>query len=122
MKPEKQKAVFLSNDESLHDIFLDTHLNNEQELMTNINMYLVKKAERKQLTQYFQERNISIEWYYISVNDETWKKNIEMKNKTVKEQDDGSSFPLNEVILDRVNKLFEVPSQDENMIMIKVNY
>ena len=110
--------------------------------MTNINMYLVKKGaeivnngcdvildwgfwkkeERKQLTQYFQERNISIEWYYVSVDDETWKKNIEMRNKSVKEHDDGSSFSLNEEILDRANKLFEVPSQDENMIIIKVNY
>ena len=138
---EKQKAVLLSNDELLHYVFPNTHPNNEQELMTNINMYLVKKGaeivnngcdvildwgfwkkeERKQLTQYFQERNISTLWYYVSVDDETWKKNIETRNKEVKEQDDGSSFPLNEEILDRANKLFEVPSQDENMIIIKVN-
>ena len=138
---EKQKAVLLSNDELLHDIFPNTHPNNEQELMININRYLVKKSveivnngcdvildwefwkkeERKQLTQYFQERNISTLWYYVSVDDETWKKNIETRNKEVKEQDDGSSFPLNEEILDRANKLFEVPSEDENMIIIETN-
>ena len=139
---EKHKAVLLSNDELLHDVFPDTHPNNQQMLMKNINMYLVKKSaeiakngcdvildwgfwkreERKKLTQYFKDRNISIEWYYISVDDETWYKNIEIRNKAVKENDDGSSFTLNEEILERANKLFEAPSQDENMIIIDAKH
>ncbi len=139
---EKQKVILLSNDELIHDVFPNTHPNDQQPLMANINRYLIKKAteivqngcdvildwgfwkkeERVKLTQYFQERNIFIEWYYISLDDETWKKNIEIRNKMVKEQDDGSSFSLNDEILERANKLFEVPLKDENMIIIEANH
>lgn len=134
---ETQNAVLLSNDELLHDVFPNTHPGDQKDLMERINMYLIKKAaelvrngchvildwgfwkkeERVQLTRYLEERKIPIEWVYIRVNDDAWKKNIEKRNREVEKHDDGYSFYLNEEILKRANRLFEPPEADENMIV-----
>ena len=136
---ETQKAVLLSNDELLHDVLPNMHPGNQEDLMKRIDMYLMKKAvelvrcgnhvildwgfwrkeERIRLTRYFEESNIPIEWVYIRVNDDVWKKNIEKRNMEVEKRDDGSSFYLNEDILERANRLFEPPEADEGMIVVE---
>lgn len=136
---ETQQAILLSNDELLHDVLPNTHPGDQKDLMERINRYLMKKAvelvkcgcdvildwgfwkkeERVRLTQYFVERRIPIEWVYTRVNDDVWKKNIEKRNGEIEKRDDGSSFYLNEEILERANRLFEPPEADEGMIVVE---
>ena len=95
-------AVIISPDEATYDL-----INNEQGEFYNIfskrlTEYLNKKVaeivqaganviyerglwskeEREKIVKYYKDRNVECEVHYISVDDETWKKNIAERNKS----------------------------------------
>ena len=130
---EKSKAVLLSNDEIIHDLYCDEYPLSRFEFALKVNNYLLKKAveivnagsnvildwgfwkkeERTQISDYFKCNNIGAEWHYIDIDDDTWNSNIKKRNKEVMEHDDGSSFYLSNEIINLVNMQFEVPCEDE---------
>ncbi len=68
--------------------------------------------ERKQVSRYFAERNITYEWRYIDVSDEDWKKNIDERNKLVSEKK-CDAYLMDEGLLNKLMAQFEQPTREE---------
>ena len=129
-------GVLLSDDELLHDLFPGIHPKNHRDSIVKIDKYLLKKtisivnsgcdvildwgfwkkAERKEISNYFHKYNINVEWYYIDISNDVWKQNIQKRNTL--NFNDGSSFYLDEEIIKKVNEQFEEPDESEKFIRI----
>lgn len=130
---EKINAVILSTDEATFDL-----INNEQGEFYNIfakrvKNYLAKKAveivkagcnvildwgfwtkqERREITDYFSEQGIDVEWHYIDIDDERWHQLIEKRNNRIKDGNGGSDFYLDQCLMDKLLSEFEKPSESE---------
>lgn len=130
---EKLNAVIISPDEATYDL-----INNEQGEFYNVfserlNKYLTKKVgeivqaganviferglwshkDRKEIREYYKNIGIDFEIHYICVNDETWKQNIEERNKKVQEGNGGSDFYLDEGLMKKFESKWEEPTEDE---------
>lgn len=130
---EKINAVILSTDEATFYL-----INNEQGEFYNIfakrvKIYLAKKAveivkagcnvildwgfwteqERREITDYFSEQGIDVEWHYIDIDDERWHQLIEKRNIKIKEENSGSDFYIDQGLMDKLLSEFEKPSKSE---------
>lgn len=129
----RENAVVLSTDEATYDL-----INNEQGEFYNVfaervNKYLSKKTVeivnaganvildwgfwtnegRKNISEFFKNNDIQYEWHYIDIDDETWNKNIEERNKKIEEGNGGSDFYLDEGLMNKLLSKFEKPSKEE---------
>ena len=130
---EELNAVIISPDEATYDL-----INNEQGEFYNIfserlSKYLTKKVgeialaganvifekglwsheERKEIKEYYKSIGIDCEIHYVYVDDETWKQNIEERNKRVLEEKGGSDFYLDEGLKNKLESLWEEPTKEE---------
>lgn len=130
---EKINAVILSTDEATFDL-----INNEQGEFYNIfakrvKIYLAKKAveivkagcnvildwgfwteqERREITDYFSEQGIDVQWHYIDIDDGRWHQLIEKRNIKIKEENSGSDFYIDQGLMDKLLSEFEKPSKSE---------
>ena len=130
---EKINAVILSTDEATFDL-----INNEQGEFYNIfakrvKIYLDKKAveivkagcnvildwgfwteqERREITDYFSEQGIDVQWHYIDIDDGRWHQLIEKRNIKIKEENSGSDFYIDQGLMDKLLSEFEKPSKSE---------
>ncbi|MGN0570266.1 MAG: AAA family ATPase [Candidatus Fimenecus sp.] len=130
---DKEKAVILSTDEATLDL-----IKNEQGEFYNIfaervNKYLRKKAveivnigcnvildwgfwtktDRKELTDYFNDYGIDVEWHYIYIEQSRWEMLIEERNKRIKAGNGGSDFYLDEGLMKKLLSKFEEPTEEE---------
>ena len=137
---DKYNAVILSTDEVTFDL-----INNEQGEFYNIfaervNLHLRKKAveickaganvildwgfwtrdNRIEITEYLKSFGIVYEWHYMDVDDDSWEKNIDERNRRIQEGNDGSDFFVDEGLKNKVLTLFEVPSEDEIDVWYKL--
>ncbi len=140
MIKEKENAIILSTDEVTYDL-----IDNEQgefydQFCVRVNKYLNKKAveivkagcnvildwgfwtkeNRKKETEYFKSKGIDIEWHYVDIDDDTWNKNIDERNKKMESGQGGCDFYVNEGLKNKVISLFEEPSKDEIDVWYKV--
>lgn len=113
---DKYNAVIISPDEATYEL-----INNEQgefynEFSKKLNKYLTRivgeiaKAganviferglwshkERKETREYYKNNGIDCEIHYVNVDEETWNKNVEERNKRVLDGKGGSDFYLDE--------------------------
>ena len=79
------------------------------------------KEERKKAVKYYNDRNIECEIHYVSVDNETWMKNIAERNKKVKEIKETSDFYIDEGLIRKSETLWEEPTEDEVDVIYKVN-
>ena len=82
---------------------------------------LWSKKERKDLKVYYQSNGIECEIHYVCVDDDTWKKNIDERNKRVLEGNGGSDFYLDEGLMKKLESLWEEPAEDEYDILYNVS-
>ena len=126
-------AVIISPDEATYEL-----INNEQGEFYNafserLNKYLTKKVgeiaqaganviferglwtkkDRENIKEYYYNNGIECEIHYISVDDETWRKNIDERNKRIENGNGGSDFYLDEGLLKKLESKWEEPSKDE---------
>ncbi len=126
-------AVIISPDEATYEL-----INNEQGEFYNIfserlNKYLTKKVgeiaqaganviferglwskeDRKNIREYYKNKGIECEIHYVCVDDETWKININERNKKIDEGKGGSDFYLDEGLLKKLEAKWEEPSKEE---------
>ena len=126
-------AVIISPDEATYDL-----INNEQGEFYNIfserlNNYLTKKVgeivqaganviyerglwskkERKKIREFYENTGIQYEIHYIYVDNETWKKNIDERNKRITDGNGGSNFYLNNGLMKKLELLWEEPDSSE---------
>lgn len=137
---EIENAVILSTDEATYDL-----INNEQGEFYNVfaervNKYLRKKAVeivkaganvildwgfwtnegRNDISEYFKLHNVKYEWHYVDVDDETWYKNIEERNKKIEEGDCVSDFYVDDGLMKKLLSRFEVPKKEKIDVWYKV--
>lgn len=137
---DKYNAVILSSDEATYDI-----IDNEQgELFDRISPrlknYLTKKAgeiakaganviyerglwakkDRDEIRKYYDSLGVEYEIHYVCVDDKTWEKNIEERNKRVLEGNGGSDFYFNDGLKKKLMSYWEEPTIDEYDVKIDV--
>lgn len=137
---DKEKAVILNVDELTYDLFDNEQGDKYEERTDRAKKYLIKKAvelvkaecsvildwgfwdakTRSDITKYFEYNNINVEWHYIDIKDTVWNKNIEKRNKKVKEGNGSSDFYVTEELKSKVLSMFEVPSKEEIDIWYKL--
>ena len=126
-------AVIISPDEATYDL-----INNEQGEFYNIfserlNNYLTKKVgeivqaganviyerglwskkERKKIREFYEKMGIQYEIHYIYADNETWKINIDERNKRITDGNGGSNFYLNNGLMKKLELLWEEPDSSE---------
>ena len=130
---EKHTAVILSTDEATYDLIANEQGEFYNIFAQRVNDYLKKKAveickaganvildwgfwtkdNRIDISSYLQSCDISYEWHYIDVDDDTWNRNIEERNKRIEEGNGGSDFYVDEGLLNKLLSMFEKPDKDE---------
>lgn len=130
---EKHTAVILSTDEATYDLIANEQGEFYNIFAQRVNDYLKKKAveickaganvildwgfwtkdNRIDISSYLQSCDISYEWHYIDVDDDTWNRNIEERNKRIEEGNSGSDFYVDEGLLNKLLSMFEVPDKAE---------
>ena len=141
MLKAKLNAVIIAPDEFTYEL-----INNEQGEFYNVfserlNKYLTKKVgeiaraganviferglwsskDRKDIKEYYKNNNIECEIHYVYVDDNSWKKNIEERNKRVLEGNGGSDFYLDEGLMKKLESKWEEPKKDEYDVIYKVS-
>ena len=129
---EKENAVILSCDELTKDLFDNNLGEKHDEMSLRIQNYFKKKAtelvksgcsvildwgfwrteDRIRLNEFCRLENISCEWHYIDVDDKTWYKNIEERNRKVLNGEE-SSYYLDDGLMEKLLSLWEEPSEEE---------
>lgn len=130
---EKENAVILSCDEITASLF-DNNLGDKHDVMTKrIREYLLKKSvelvkidtnvildwgfwtktDREYISKFFKENNILCEWHYINIDDESWRKNIDERNKKVLNGYDKDNYYLDDGLLQKLISLWQEPSKNE---------
>ena len=140
MIKDKYNAVIISPDEATYEL-----INNEQGefyniFSTKLNKYLTKKVgeivksganviferglwtkeDRINTKKYYQDKNIECEIHYVYVDNETWKKNINERNKRIEEGNGNSDFYLDEGLMRKLESIWEEPTEKEYDILYKV--
>ena len=126
-------AVIISPDEATYEL-----INNEQGEFYNIfsdrlNNYLTKKVgeivkaganviferglwtkkARVGIKEYYKNIGVECELHYVCVDDETWKQNIDERNRRIKEGKGGSDFYLDEGLMKKLESKWEEPTREE---------
>ena len=130
---EQEHAVILSTDEVTYDLTNNQQGDGYDEFAIRVNLYLRKKAveivnagctvildwgfwtkeNRKEIKRYGENNGVLVEMHYIDIDDKTWYENIEKRNNEVISGNGGSSFYVNEGLLNKVSSLFEIPEKEE---------
>lgn len=136
---EQEHAVILSTDEVTYDLTNNQQGDGYDEFAIRVNLYLKKKAveivnagctvildwgfwtkeNRKEIKRYGENNGVLVEMHYIDIDDKTWYENIEKRNNEVISGNGGSSFYVNEGLLNKVSSLFEIPEKEEIDIWYK---
>lgn len=113
---EKENAIILSTDEVTYDLTGNEQGEHYEEFANKVNAYLMKKSIelvnigcnvildwgfwtkkiRQEITDYYKSKNILIEWHYIDIDDASWEKNIEERNRRIMEGNGGPDFYMDE--------------------------
>ena len=80
-----------------------------------------KKEERDRMKQYFKDRDIPYEWRYLDVSDETWRKNIALRN-AAHANGETNVYPMDEAMVEMFEKNYTVPERDEVDVWIDNNW
>lgn len=130
---ERENAVILSIDEMTYDLIDNKQGEFYNKFTDKGKGYLEKKTvefvnagcnvildwgfwtinERKEITEYFKLHNIQYEWHYIDIDYEAWYKNIEERNKKIKDSKGSCNFFVDEGLLRKTIELFEIPDKSE---------
>lgn len=136
---EQEHAVILSTDEVTYDLTNNQQGEGYDEFARKVNLYLRKKAveivnagctvildwgfwtkeNRKEIKRYGENNGVLVEMHYIDIDDKTWYENIEKRNNEVISGNGGSSFYVDEGLLNKVSTLFEIPEKEEIDIWYK---
>ncbi|MCH5200367.1 MAG: AAA family ATPase [Oscillospiraceae bacterium] len=128
----ENNAVILSCDEIENDLFQKNLGSAHDEMAKRIHSFLLKKAaeiiehgtsiildwgfwrksDRQSTSNYFKSLNIPYEWHYMDTSPEQRSKNIEYRNRAVRNGESTDYF-VDEGLLNKCNTLFEPPSREE---------
>lgn len=134
-------AVIISPDEATYELIHNEQGDFYNEFSKRLNEYLKKKVgeivraganviyerglwskkERQDIKEYYKRQDVDCEIHYVCVDDESWKKNIQERNKRIEEGNGGSDFYLDEGLKNKLDSLWEEPSEDEYDVIYRVD-
>lgn len=71
-----------------------------------------RKSDRDFARNFYESKGYECELHYIDISDEDWQRNIDKRNKAVAEGKT-SAYYLDEGLLEKLERLFEVPDKSE---------
>ena len=74
---------------------------------------LWSKKDREDIREYYDNLGIECEIHYVYVDDNTWNKNIDERNKLVSSGNGGSNFYLDEGLKNKLESKWEEPTDEE---------
>ena len=130
---QQKHAVILNTDELTYAMFQNEQGENYDKLASRANEYLKQKAieiakegcnvildwgfwkkeERTALTEYFQKKNIKVEWHYIAIEDQDWEINIQERNQRIQEGFCQHEFLVTEGLKKKQLDNWEEPKTEE---------
>lgn len=132
LSPDEATYDLINNEQGeFYDVFCDRLINYMDKKCVEIikaganviyDRGLWSKEERIKVKKFFKEKNIDMELHYIHVSDENWKKQIEERNKRVKDGKGGSDFYLDEGLMNKLIFKFEEPTKDEVDVWCENDY
>ena len=87
-----------------------------------IDMGLWTKPQREDIRAFFKKNDINFEIHYVKVDDDTWMKNIEKRNKRIDEGDQGYDFYVGEGLIEKVKRMWEEPNKEDVDVIYEVKY
>lgn len=135
----RESAVILSCDELTKMLFDNDLGDRHDDMARRIHAYLLQKAaelteagctvildwgfwsraDRSSLTVFCQKRNLPVEWHYVDVDDQTWRINIDERNRRITDGECGSDYYLDEGLMRKLLARWEPPADDEIDIWYK---
>ena len=73
-------------------------------------------------TAYFQAHGIAYEWHYVDIDEKTWHKNLDERNRKIKAGNGGSDFYVDEGLMRKLLARFEAPVREEIDVWYKAGY
>lgn len=136
---EQENAVILSIDEVTYDLIENEQGEFYDAFAERVNKYLIKKAveivkagcnvildwgfwtkaARQEITKYFNQFEIDVEWHYVDIERSRWERLIEERNTKIQNGNGGSDFYVDEGLLNKMLSKFEEPKRDEIDIWIE---
>ena len=128
----KEQAVLLSTDEIILALFgqhcgdkHDDYVERTQNYLLNKSLELFEiginvildwgfwmKDEREYVREFYNSRNITCEFHYIDISDETWKARLNKRNSAVLAEK-VSAYYVDENLAAKFGAIFEKPTKDE---------
>ena len=128
-----ENAVILSCDELTNDLFDNNLGDRHDEMSRRIWTYFYKKSaelvgigcnvildwgfwkriDRQNMSDFCRRNNISCEWHYVKVDDKTWERNINERNKRILDGFGGSDYFLDEGLMAKLQLMWEEPDEKE---------
>lgn len=129
---KERNAVLLSSDEAISCIFPNRRGDQFNETFDRVKVYLYRKSldilntgtevildfgfwsrtERARITKYFEYNGVKAEWHYMDVSDDVWARNIERRNRLIREGL-STDFYLDDELLAKFMEEFDPPERDE---------
>lgn len=81
---------------------------------------LWSKKERKNISEYFKNRDIKFEIHYIQIDDKSWEENINERNKRIDDGNKSFDFYVTEGLKKKMFENWEEPAEDEVDVIHKV--
>ena len=128
----ERNAVLLSPDEAISCIFPSRKGDQLNDVFDRVKAYLYRKsldilntgtevildfgfwtrAERRRITKYYEYNGVTPEWHYIDVSPDVWTRNIERRNRRIREGL-STDFYLDDKLIAQFEQQFEAPERDE---------
>lgn len=136
---EQENAVILSIDEVTYDLIENEQGEFYDAFAERVNKYLIKKAveivkagcnvildwgfwtkaARQEITKYFNQFEIDVEWHYVDIERSRWERLIEERNTKIKNGNGGSNFYVDEGLMEKLLSKFEEPTREEMNVWIE---
>ena len=130
---EKENAIILNTDELTYAMFDNEQGERYMELAERANEYLLKKTvelikigcnvildwgfwrgyNRRYVTEYFKNENITVEWHYIDIADEEWEENIKERNEKIEQGLNKYDFIVTDGLNKKLLENWEEPKKEE---------
>ena len=129
---QQENAVILSCDEISCGIFDGNLGDRHDEMMVKIKAYLREKsleivragtnvilewgfwvkADREDISRYYREQGITFEWHCVDISDESWQRNIRLRNQAVA-AGETTDYAVDAGLLEKLDSLFQKPEREE---------
>ncbi len=129
---QKNNAVLLSSDELISSLFHPDENEYHDKIIKNVHLYLLNKsveilgcgadvildwgfwtkAERENISAFYKQKDIGMEWHYIDISDEQWHLNISARNAAVL-KNETTDYYVDSGLLQKLERKFEVPEKEE---------